>query len=1018
MKKTKFAAMLSLLLACLMVSTCVLSVFAGDVSDRDKTAQIVSDTVKEAIEILGDVKWEEYSLNMTTPNPKTKVLDYTMYSGAPISVNIGSAVYEPGVNVDQSTLSYQFDADANIDGVKCVITPESGTVTWTVTVPEKGLYAISLTYYDLISKSTNIERTLRVNGEVPFNEVRNLLFTKTWADDYKPENFADDGSIIYDIDGNGNERRPAKKQTPEWTTIDIGDPTGYYNGMFFFALEEGENTISLQSQKEPMAISDITVKEYTRQITYAEYKAQIESKYSPAPADAFIKIEAERTSTVSDRTLYPINDVSSAITSPQSATHSVMNAIGGESWQTMGQWIEYEFTVDQPGIYQIDARYIQQKIEGLFVSRRLYIDGVVPFAEANNISFEFDRNWQVTTFSDGETAFEFYFDKGVHTLRLEVCYGNLGKTVSNLRSLLGEINNIYLRILQIAGTEPDANTSYQFYSRIPKDIKRIGEIAKELESVAAEIEELGGGASSNSATIENVARALEKMAKNSEEQIAKQFTALKSHIGNLGTLLNKLGGQSLELDYLVVRSTDNTEKLKAEGNFFQKSWYEIQRFVVSFTSDNSSFASVTEAGEDAVKIEVWTTVSREKTPLIRSLVDEDFAATHSDISVNLKIVAAGTLLPATLAGQGPDVMMDVAQSDAINYAVRGAVLDVSKLDGYDELAAKFHYSSLAPLTVALGSANGPKAVFGIPQTQSFEVMFFRTDVFAQLGITVPTTWDEFYAVLPKLMSKNYQIGMPKSLSFLTTLIYQNGGSLYTNEGTTISFDTDTTLDSFTDLCNFVNLYSCPITYDAANRFRTGEMPVLFADYITFYNQFTVFATELKGLWSFTTIPGTVRNDGTVDYSNVSTISCMVIMKDAATRGTAEAGFEFINWWMQDDIQGEYANELIALLGPAGKYNSANYNAFNAMPWSSSELIVLNELFSHLKGYPEMHGGYIIPRYMLFAFYATYNNGAVPSDALLEYVDAINSELARKREELENGNDTSRSFYIPADSLSQ
>ena len=98
-------------------------------------------------------------------------------------------------------------------------------------------------------------------------------------------------------------------------------------------------------------------------------------------------------------------------------------------------------------------------------------------------------------------------------------------------------------------------------------------------------------------------------------------------------------------------------------------------FFYSFVNDESSFESTAE-GEDVVKLEVWTTVSREYTQIIRSLIDESFTRDNPNISVNLKLVTAGTLLPATLSGVGPDVMMDVTSSDAINYAVRGATLDV------------------------------------------------------------------------------------------------------------------------------------------------------------------------------------------------------------------------------------------------------------------------------------------------------------------------------------------------------
>lgn len=1007
MRRTKLTASVALVISLAMILGCMSGVLAASATDTSTdTSSSLTGEVARAIEILGDVKWKEYAAEHTGDK---------FYTGNDIIVDLSGGVYA-GDDADE------FSATAEYDGVSCVLLPESGSFTVKVNVPESGLYAVSWDYYDVVAKSTNIERTLRINGEVPFNEVRNLLMTKSWSNVYK---YDGEGSIVFDKDGNGNDRRPSMEQKPSWKHYDVCDPTGYFNGQFYFYLEAGENEITLEAQKEPVAISNLKLTAYKQQMSYAEYSAYIHEHYKAASSGAFVYIDAEKPSLVSDNTLYPASDRSSAITTPQDPAYSVLNAIGGETWQTMGQWIEWSFTVPESGIYQIDARFMQNKVEGLYVSRRLYIDGVVPFAEANGLQFSYKNSWQAAPFGNDDGKFEFYFEAGKHTIRLEVDYGNLSEVVSDIRAALNEINGIYIKILQICGPTPDSDTSYQFYQRIPKDIVRMRELADELSEISERLKVMGGGAGSNSATIDNVARVLRKMASDSEKQIAKQFSALKSYIGNLGTMLNLIAAQSLQLDYLVVRSPENTQKLKANGNVFQNIWYELSRFVSSFTVDNSSFTSVVESEEDAIQIEVWTTVSREKTQLIRALVDEDFSAKHSNIAVNMKIVAGGTLLPATLSGKGPDVMMDVGQSDAVNFAVRGAVVDVSGYDGFDELASRFHPSSLAPLTVALGSADGQKAVFGVPQTQSFDVMFYRTDIFAELGVNVPETWDDFYLLLSKLLSRNYAVGMivpkstaPSSLGFLVSLIYQNGGSVYKNSGTEIGFDSDASLTAFEKLCDFFNLYSCPVTYDAANRFRTGEMPLLVADYISFYNQFTVYATELKGLWGFTSIPGTLKEDGTIDRSTVSTISSMVIMKDAKARGTDEAAFEYMKWWMEEDVQGVYANQLVALLGPAGKYNTANYHAFTAMPWSASERRTLDAVFSNLKGYPEMPGGYIILRYVNFAFMETYNNGAVPSEALSSYIDSINGELSRKREELENGKDKSRSFFIPSDAQSQ
>ena len=67
---------------------------------------------------------------------------------------------------------------------------------------------------------------------------------------------------------------------------------------------------------------------------------------------------------------------------------------------------------------------------------------------------------------------------------------------------------------------------------------------------------------------------------------------------------------------------------------------------------------------------------------------------------------------------------------------------------------------------------------------------------------------------------------------------------------------------------FFTSYGCLVTFDFSNRFRTGEMPLGLADY-TAYNQLSVFAPEIKGLWGFTDIPGIEKEDGTIDHTALS-----------------------------------------------------------------------------------------------------------------------------------------------------
>jgi len=1043
MENSKLKRVVALVLSAIMVFCLFVTANPASLVAASAAAEKDTSTTDEALEILDDDKWLEY---------KAKNSKYPNYKGENIVIDSDDLASPEKVEV------VEYDGKQNV-----VFVPDTGSVSWKVNITESGLYAMDILYNylgsdDTRAKATDIERTLRIDDEVPYTELRNLVFTKKWVDQLNKyvlkdgemvkeksnknlsatiydangnavKTFADEelpmavydanGNIVtifYEKDGADNERRPVKVLEPEWTEYTLNDPTGNYSGEFYIYLEQGEHVITLEAQKEYMYVASITLRARESLMSYEEYKNMYKDK---PKATTSVRLEAEYFTSTSSRTIYGQNDRSSAITSPQHPSYSWINDVGGRNgsynWASIGQWIEWTFTVPESGMYVISTRFLQDALEGLYVSRRIYIDGEVPFEEANNLQFLFDKSWQGDTLNAGGEDLEFYFEKGEHTFRLEVNYGGLGDMVAELRDCVTRINAIYVKILTISGSSPDPYMDYFYYQRMPEEIQEMGQLAKRLTAVSEQMKAISGGESSSStATVENVARVLEKMSKDSERQIAKNFAQLKSYIGNLGTWINNIGQQALIVDYFEIKPAGG-EDPKGEGNFFVNAWYEICMFWYSFIRDNSSYGSA-EGQEGVTTVDVWTTVSREYTQIIRTIIDQDFAKEYPNIAINLKLVTMGTLLPATLSGVGPDVMMDVTSSDCINYAVRGAVLDLSKYEGFNEMRygnpetgveAYFHESSWTPFTVALDSSEGEQAVFGIPEKQSFNVMFYRKDIFADLGLKVPNTWDEFNAIMPILVSQNYDIGMSHDIGVFNTFVYQHGGELYTNGGTTISFDEDVTLDAFTELCKFFTTYNFPLKFDAANRFRSGEMPMFIGDYITYYNQFTVFAPELKGLWGFTTVPGTVQEDGTVNKSIVTTMNSIVIMMDAADRGKDQLGFNFIKWWMSGDIQGQYANELVALLGPAGKYATANIHAFGDMSWTANELAEIENQFANLKGVPEMPGSYIIARNIEFAFLDVYNNDAVPSEALQDYTNTINAEFTRKREELD------RKFFIPA-----
>ncbi len=1004
MKLFKFKKVLAFVLAFAMVAGYATSISAAPATTSSPSS---SSNFDEALEQLNDASWSEYY----------KLIAGTKkYAGADIVIKASegyTAVYPEGFSATDTDYPWEVKTVEGKDGA--LQTPDIGSTTWKVNVPEDGVYAFDINYCQTGTKSANIERTLRIDDEILYSELRNLVMSKVWKDDYV---YDDEGNIIFEKDeASGNESKPSKVQAPEWRTYTLSDSTGYYGTELLLYLEKGEHEFTLEAQREPVVLDTLVLRAPAKVLTYKEYIDGLTAQgKTDAPSGSSIYLRAETPSSTSDSTLYPAADRTSSINTPMSASSTLINSIGGTNWATVGQWIEWTFDVKEAGFYTINFRFSQSTAEGVFVSRKLYVDDEVPFEEANYLEFMYNADWQIKPANDGTTNFKVYLEPGEHTIKLEATLGHLGEVIQRVRTALAGINEVYLKILQITGTEPDSYTDYKFYSRIPKEIEQMRELSNELFAISKEFQELSGVTSSNTATLENVARILENMAKDSEGQIAKNFSSLKSNIGTLGTWVNTIQKQSLTLDYILIQP-EGDELPRATSNFFEDLWFEVQSFWFSFFKNDDSFTSDAEDG--AVKIDVWTVVSREYTQIIRDMIKDDFSKSYPNIAVNLKLVNGATLLPATLAGQGPDVMMGTGENTVINYSVRGALLPLNDYEEFGLVSSRFLKEAMRPVTVAVGNYSsaegGEMATYGIPHTMSYSAMFYRTDIFAELAkvnprAVIPTTWDEFNSLIPILQAKNYTPGMSRSLDMF---ILQHDADIYKDNGVHIAYDGDVQLDAFTTMTEFFTLYTLPITYDSSNRFRTGEMPLIISDLVSFYNQFTAFATELKGLWSFTNVPGVKREDGSINRSNVLSVTSLIIMRDAATRGTDKASFKYIEWWTRSNIQSEYANSLIALMGAAAKYNTANVDAYLEMDWSARESkIIRNEIFPNLVGVPDMPGSYIISRYVNFAFLAAYNNGATPSDELLGYVELIDKEFDRKREEL------NREFFIPEESWFQ
>ncbi len=938
------------------------------------------------------------------------------------------------------------DAVAGMEGFdKVIYTSDSGEVTFGFNIENKGFYNVEIEYMATEPTSNNIERGILIDGEYPFKESRSVAFVGHWVDEYdtRYEDDARDAFLLgynsklldeygFLRDINNNEVRPAKAARPTWTTRLVYDSTGYYNEPLSFYLEEGEHTISINGVTGSMVIRAIRIYVAEEAPSYESVVAEYEKNgYKSASADSVIKVQAEYATATSDQSIYAINDRTSAINEPQDAATVYLNSIGGTKWQTNAQWIDWEIEVPEDGLYEIATRFKQDTMAGMYVTRKLYIDGEVPFAEAAELSFNYGSNWQTqmlgTTVVDEKgnktvDPYKFYLTKGVHTIRLEVVLGDMAPVLREVSGIMTAINNYYLKILMITGTNPDSYRDYGFSTLIPDVMTGLVTASEQLYAISAEIEEITGQKGEDSVLLDKIALILERMGKDDDE-VAPNLGSLKDNIGQLGTWISDTRSQPLTLDYIQIMPADDAEIPQADAGFVDSLWHELKSFFMSFVSDYNNLGVLDAIDENSDPVEVWMTAGRDQAQIIRTMLTEFTAA--EGVPVNLKLVAGGSLLPATLSGTGPDVSIQNASADCINYAIRSAVLPLNEMEGFEEVTKRFDDTALVPLTL-----HGK--TYGLPETQTFSMLFIRLDVFAELGMEIPQTWDDLYNLLPVLQSNNLEAGFPTQLGGLTLLMYQRDEPMYKaavseeemiaagldpedaylTEGMQINLDSNTALDCFKQACELFTMYGFPMTFDFANRFRTGEMPIAVADYSS-YNQLTIFAPEISGLWKMSPLPGTATyktdengqfiydENGekiieSINRNSVATVTGVMMMRDAL--GDEERAWKFMSWWTDKKAQSDYGNELVALLGASGQYATANRESLKEQPWSSEAMEALDYQFDNLAVTPEMPGGYIITRYVQFAFLAAYNDSANPVNELLGYIDSINSELTRKRQE--------------------
>ena len=862
-------------------------------------------------------------------------------------------------------------------------TGENSYTEWQIDVPETGMYQVFMKYYTVKARGVDIERKFYINGELPFLGADALSFTRLWKNEEEVKR-----------DNQGNDIRPTQVDEQAWTGAYFKDDLGYFIKPYQFYFEKGRNTISLEAINEPVVIKSITLQGIKEDLTYEQYSENIAGTAETEEASLFkLIIQGEASTLRSSPSLYPLYDRSSPITQPYSVSKIRLNMIGGNAWRVPGQWIEWDFEVPADGYYNITLKARQNYNRGFVSNRSVYIDGNIPFEDLEQVGFRYSNKWNSYTLSDSQNdAYQFYLDKGKHTIRMEVTLGDMGNILNEMQDSVYRLNSMYRKILVLTGTTPDKYRDYKIDKVYPEIIESMDLESKRLYKMVDDIVAYSGEKANQVASIQTLAKQLEDFVEK-PEKIPVGFAAFKLNISAMGTSILTLSEAPLDIDYITVTGTKEKPD-KVKESFFSRAVHEVKSFYASFTTD---YNAVGDVYEDSDAIQVWILSGRDQSTILKAMIDDTFTP-EKGIKVNVKLVEAGTLLNAIIAGKGPDVVISAGQGEPVNYALRSAVEDISQFTDYQEVLKDFYPSAYAPYRFEGG-------IYALPETQNFNVLFYRKDILEELELQVPNTWEDLIAMLPTIQQNNMSVAIPSTertlnnssnpdLSTFFALLYQNGGTIYDEEGKTALIDSEQGSKAFETFTKLFTQYKLPTIYDFANLFRSGQMPIGIADYNTF-NTLVVFAPEIRGLWDFTVIPGTVREDGSIDRSCHTTGLCTMLLKqeDEVTKNNS---WEFMKWWVSADTQVRFGQEMESVMGASARYATANVEAFKQLSWSKSQLEVLDEQWQWTVGLREVAGGYYTQRHITNAIRKVLNKNEDPRETLLDYTTTINQEIEKKR----------------------
>ena len=866
-------------------------------------------------------------------------------------------------------------------------------VILTVEVPATAQYFVSFDYLSYDESVLPVAMSMRVDGEYPFYECRNLKFESTWVskaeksyDRYQKEIVVLPDKLI------------------RWENKYLMDGSYRYSTPLALELTAGTHELMLQINEGSFLLGAV--------ILEAPFYLEAYTGSDAASGDAIVQIQAEDFTYRNDSSIHALTEFDTSL-DPYETKETMLNTIDSDSFSSAGQKITYEFEVEQAGYYYIGMNYQQSNKSDFPVFVDVAVDGAIPNTAFLSYPFNYSSKYRTVSLADdGGDNLSVYLEAGTHTISFTISNDNIRHILEGLDEAIAGVRDLALEITKVAGANKDKYRDLKLSRYIPNIEDQLLGYSEKLYALQDSVLHYTGSTKNVAVLSSSIIAAdmIASLAENPDEipyRVGELSGSVSSANNHLANTVDAMLENSLAIDRIYIYQED--AQLPEKPGAFTSAWMNIKRFVSSFT-DQAYSASNT----DPDHLQVWVNRPSQYVEIMQKMIDEGFTA-ETGIRVDISIMPdQRKLVLSSTAGNSPDVATGINYTIPYELAIREALADMTQFEDFTEVAGVYEPGFFMTATIN-------DSIYAMPETMNFWVLFYRSDILDKLGLEVPDTMQDVIDMLPELQMRGlnfYQSasGMRKLRTFhgTTPLIHQFGGSIYSEmaqEGTMLG--SAESIDGFTYLTELYTLYNVPMDIDSFyQHLRNGDMPIGVADFLT-YNLMLNAAPELKDSWKIALVPGIEQEDGTINRTVCGCAESSIIFKSDPER--EEQAWEFVKWWSSTETQAEYGQTMQVIYGDQYMWATANMEAFMLLPWDSKDKQVIAEQMSYVVDIARVPGTYLVEREISNAFNEIINDGENAQTRIDQAVKTINREIERKLEEfgyIDSEGNTIKEYRVP------